>query len=74
MGSADKETGVFADHRNVMCDWDGVYDLNKNHVLDLSDPFECKEQWIPLPEARRHRFELSARRRRTLDLAIGIGD
>jgi proteasome accessory factor A len=55
---------------NFACDWDGVYDLIKYQVLDLSDPFECKEKWKPLPPPKRDFFELSTRLRRTLSRAL----
>lgn len=33
-------------------DWTGVWDLNEETMLDLSDPFETTENWKPAPKQR----------------------
>jgi hypothetical protein len=30
--------------------WRGVYDLRRGRVLDLRDPFETSEKWVPTSE------------------------
>jgi hypothetical protein len=38
----------FAGRSDVFCSWCGVYDKSKNRVLDLRDPWQTEEHWMPI--------------------------
>ncbi|MFH1681967.1 MAG: proteasome accessory factor PafA2 family protein [Candidatus Eisenbacteria bacterium] len=40
---------------HYLCDWDHLIDVQKNRVLDLSDPFAESEEWKPLADRLRLR-------------------
>ena len=33
------------------CDWQGIFDVGTNRLLDLSQPFEAAERWIEYEQA-----------------------
>jgi proteasome accessory factor A len=36
---------------NYQCDWQGILDLGRNRLLDLSEPFESAERWLDYEQA-----------------------
>lgn len=36
---------------NYQCDWQGIFDLGTNRLLDLSEPFESAERWLEYDQA-----------------------
>jgi len=49
------------------CDWSAILDPDSGNMLDLSDPFEEEEHWVPSPILRRRRL---AMRRNLFDADI----
>jgi hypothetical protein len=44
------------------CDWSRIFDPDSGNMLDLSDPFEKEENWIPAPTPRKRRAAMTASR------------
>jgi Pup-ligase protein len=44
------------------CDWSRIFDPNSGNMLDLSDPFEKEERWIPSPTRQKRRLATIASR------------
>lgn len=40
------------------CDWQGIWDRNRDRFLDLSDPFATTEQWLKLDTTPETKFNL----------------
>lgn len=36
---------------NYQCDWQGIFDVGTNRLLDLSEPFEAAERWLEYEQA-----------------------
>lgn len=51
--------GQVTDNReHFECDWQGIWDRNKDRFLDLSDPFATTEQWLKLDATPETKFNL----------------
>jgi hypothetical protein len=45
-----------------LCDWSAILDPDSGNMLDLSDPFEEEEHWIPSPIQQRRRLAMRRNR------------